>query len=181
MRRKSPRMTRGVLFAVALLTSPVAIHGATAPTPPRLTTESFEGLRQPLPFPYAERADTDKQVAAARQRANREGKLLLLDLGANWCSSCRSLAGTLELPQMRRFVNDHFVVVVINVGRFDRNMHIPARYDVDQLPGLPALLIIDPRRDELINEGELSIFTHLPHPTPQAVGDWLAKWTKSRR
>ena len=169
-------MPKVALIALALLASPTAAHGAPRHVPPKLAVEGFDQLAQPLPRPYVNRTGTDKLVETARQRAKREGKLLLLDLGANWCGSCRSLAGTLKLAPMRRFVDEHFVLVIIDVGRFDRNMQIPALYDVDQLPGLPSLLIIDPQRDQLINEGEVSIFAHLPRQTPQAVADWLAQW-----
>ena len=175
MRRKRSGMAKLILAVLALLASPAAVQAAT---PPKLGLRSFDQLPQPLPLPYDERMDADKLVDAARQQAKRSGKLLLLDLGANWCPSCRMLAGTLKLAPLRRFVARHFVVVTIDVGRFDNNMHIPAFYGVDQLAALPSLLMIDPQHDELINEGEVSIFAHLKHHNPQAVADWLAQWPR---
>jgi thiol-disulfide isomerase/thioredoxin len=53
---------------------------------------------------------------------------VLVDLGGNWCGDCRILAATMELPEMKRFIDQHFVVVSIDVGRFDKNLQIPAKY-----------------------------------------------------
>ena len=43
-------------------------------------------------MPYDGAADPHVQVAAAQAKARREHKLLLVDLGGNWCPDCRLLA-----------------------------------------------------------------------------------------
>ncbi len=175
MRQGGPIRPFVALLALALSFAPAA--GAWAsPAAPRLGVTSFEKLPQPLPQPFNPKANARKNVEAARKKAMREGKLLLIEMGGNWCISCRRFAGTLKLAPMKRFVDRHFVIVPVDVGRLDRNLDIPGRYDVDQLPGLPAVMVIDPRTDQLLNEGEMSVFAHLPRSSPQAIANWLAQW-----
>jgi len=38
------------------------------------------------------------------------------------------------------------------------------------------VMVIDPRSDQLLNEGEMSVFAHLPRSNPQAIANWLAQW-----
>ncbi|WP_375396150.1 thioredoxin family protein [uncultured Sphingomonas sp.] len=144
---------------------------------PRLSATSFEQLGKPLPLPYDEAAAADARVAAARAAAIRSHKRLLIDLGGNWCLDCRLLAGVMALPEMRGFIARHFEVVTVDVGRFDKNLQIPARYGITgRLKGVPAILIVDPRTDRLVNAGRETALSDARSLTPQALADWLASW-----
>jgi hypothetical protein len=88
------------------------------------------------------------------------------------------LSGTVELPEVRAFVEAHYAVAMIDVGRFDKNLQIPARYGITKrLEGVPALLIVDPRTDRLLDGGHIAALADARHMTPQALADWLAQWT----
>ena len=152
--------------------------GALAPaaTAPRVSLSSLYGLRQPLPYPYDERADANKDVAAAKARARAQGKKLIIDLGGNWCADCRILAGVMDLPEVRAFVQRHYVVVAVDVGQFDKNEQIPALYGVKSVRGVPALLIVDPKTNKLLNGDKLFALADARSMTPQALADWLALW-----
>ena len=105
-------------------------------------------------------------------------RLLMIDLGGNWCGDCRVLAGTMDLPEMRRFVDAHYVVVTVDVGRFDKNLQIPARYGIkDRLEGVPSLLIVDPKSNRLVDAGHIAALADARHMDPQSLADWLAQWT----
>lgn len=143
---------------------------------PRVSVSSLEQLRQPLPLPYDEKADADSQVAAAKVRAKARGKLLLIDLGGNWCADCRILAGVFELPEVKAFLRRHYEVVTVDVGRFDKNQKIFQSHGVEKLQGVPALLVLDPRSGKLLNQGRLFALADARHMTPQALADWLAHW-----
>ncbi|WP_184114182.1 thioredoxin family protein [Sphingomonas abaci] len=155
----------------------LALLPAAAPVPaPRVGIASFERLPQPLPLPY-HAGSAKAAVAEARARALKSRKRLLIDLGGNWCLDCRLLAGVMELPRMRPFVAKHFEVVTVDVGRFDQNLDIPAHYGIkDRLKGVPAVLIVDPRTDKLLNAGRETALADARSLTPQALADWLAGW-----
>jgi len=77
--------------------------------------------------------------------AKKDHKLVLIDLGGNWCPDCIVLANLMQLPQMKPFLAAHYDMVLVDVGRFDKNLQIPARFGIHQrLEGVPALLIVTP-------------------------------------
>ena len=167
---------RLALAAAAVLAAAGAAFAAPAP---RVGIASFAQLPTPLPYPYDEQANADRTVAAAKARALARHKLLLIDLGGNWCGDCRVLAGTMELPAVKAFVAAHYEVANVDVGRFDKNLQVPARYGIHgRLVGVPSLLIVDPASDRLLDAGHVAALADARSMTPQALADWLARWVK---
>jgi thiol-disulfide isomerase/thioredoxin len=173
----SERMIRTLapLLAASFL---VAAGMAQAAPPPRVTIASYAQLATPLPYPYDETANADAAVAKEKDPTFALHKLLLIDLGGNWCGDCRVLAGTMALPELRAFVEAHYEVVTVDVGRFDKNLQIPAHYGIrNRLEGVPSLLIVDPAHDRLLDGGHVAALADARHMDPQSLADWLAKWT----
>ena len=163
--------------ALLALLAPAAAAPALAATAPRVSETSFDQLAKPLPLPYDEGADATRAVSAARARALKAHKRLLIDLGGNWCLDCRILAGTLRLPELASFVAQHYEVVTVDVGRFDKNGQIAARYGItSRLTGVPAVLVVDPRTDKLLDDGHEFALSDARHMSPQGLADWLAQW-----
>jgi thiol-disulfide isomerase/thioredoxin len=155
-----------------------AVSGPAMSSPaPRLQVQTIEALA-PLPMPYNEKANAKADVAAARAHAKASHKLLLIDFGGNWCPDCRVLGGVMKQPEMRAFLQRHYQVVTVDVGRFDRNMDIPAHYGFNELKGVPAVFVVDPKTDRLINGKSVIALADARTMTPQAIADWLARWTK---
>jgi thiol-disulfide isomerase/thioredoxin len=169
-------------LAVALIASAMAVPALAAAPAPKVSIDTFAQLKTPLPYPYDEAAGvkaTDAKVAAARAKAKKEGKLLIIDLGGNWCGDCRVLAATMDLPELKRFVDEHYVVITVDVGRFDKNLQVPASYGITKrLEGVPALLVVDPKTNKLLDAGHVAALADARHMTPQALADWLAQWTR---
>jgi thiol-disulfide isomerase/thioredoxin len=167
------------LSRLAVCAALIVAAAAQAAPAPKVGIASFADLQTPLPYPYDEAANADAVVAAAKARARRAHKLLLIDLGGNWCADCRILAGTMNLPELKAFVDAHYVLVTVDVGNFDKNLQIPAHYGITQrLEGVPSLLVVDPRTDALLDRGHISALEDARHMTPQALADWLAEWTR---
>jgi hypothetical protein len=168
-------------LAAALLALALAVPAAATPAPaPKVGIDSFAELKTPLPYPYSEAADANAQVARAKARAKAHGKLLLIDLGGNWCGDCRILSATMDRPELKAFVDRHYETVLVDIGRYDKNLQIPDRYGInDRLAGgVPALLIVDPRTNKLLDGGHISALEDARNMTPQALADWLAQWTR---
>jgi thiol-disulfide isomerase/thioredoxin len=169
--------------AVLALTAFLALaEPAPAAAPPQVGIESFAQLRPPLPYPYDETVTveaTNAAVTQARARALKAHKLLVVDLGGNWCGDCRLLTATLELPAVKPFIDRHFEVVLVDVGRFDKNLQVPAAYGITRrLAGVPALLVIDPKTNKLLDRGHEAALEDARSMTPQALVDWLAQWAR---
>lgn len=172
-------MAKRILAAVlAFAVFAPAAHAGNVRAP-KVSIHSYEQLRTPLPYPYDEAANADQAVAKAKARAKASGKMLLIGLGGNWCGDCRILAATLELPEMKAFIARHFELVEVDVGRFDKNLQIPAHYGIhNRLEGVPAILVIDPRTDRLINKDTVASLADARHMSPQALADWIAQWAR---
>jgi thiol-disulfide isomerase/thioredoxin len=168
-----------IRIAAALLALAFALPAAAAPAP-RVGISDYAQLRTPLPYPYDEKADANAALDKALARAKARHKLVLIDLGGNWCGDCRILAATMELPEMKAFLDRHFEIVSVDVGRFDRNLQIPARYGIKtRLEGVPALLVVDPVSGrQLVGRAQVAALADARHMKPQALADWLAQWTR---
>lgn len=167
------------LAALALIAGLAAAPAVAAP-PPKVSIRSYAELKTPLPYPYDEAADANALVDRAAARAKASRKLLMIKMGGNWCGDCRILQATMDLPEMKAFLNRHYEMVSVDVGRMDKNLQIPARYGVkDKLEGVPALLIIDPRTGrQLVARADVAALSDARHMAPQALADWLAKYTR---
>lgn len=158
-----------------LLLAAIPAQAATAPKP---SIASFQQLPVVTLQPYDEAANADTQVAAAFARAQKSHKRVLIDLGGNWCVDCLVLSNFLKLPEMRRFMNAHYEEVLVDVGRFNRNLQIPARFGITKkLEGVPALLIATPD-GKLVNGSNIFATADAHNMTPQALADYLAKYAE---
>jgi len=169
-----PRPLIVLLFAAFAM----AAGAVGAATPPNVSISSAAQLPTPLPYPYDEHADADATVAKAKALARATHRLLLIELGGDWCPDCRVLAGVVALPEVKAFVDQHYVVVTVDVGRFDRNLKIPAAYGIHgRLQGVPSLLVVDPDSDALLNAGHVFALSDARTMSPQSLADYLALWT----
>ena len=168
------RMLAPIAAAALFLTAPA--HAATAP---KLTLASLKSLPVVETHPYDEHADADAAVAAAFARARVSRKRVLIDLGGNWCGDCLVLANLMQLPELKSFLKAHYEIVSVDVGRFDKNLQVPARFGITKrLEGVPAILIVEPDGKTLVDAGHVAALADARHMTPQGLADWLAQWAK---
>lgn len=166
----------GVIAAVAL--APEAVDGAGRAAP-QLGLTAAEDMPVPLPYPYDENADAMAEIDAALARASQNGKRVLVDLGGNWCGWCRLLAGVMELPEMKPFMEEHFELVTVDVssesGRIDRNLEVPERFGVTEIDGVPWMIVLESDGTVLHSSYEVTVQNH---EQPQQMADWLASWAE---
>ena len=142
-------------ITVALIEGPPKIEPPTPPKPP-----------EPKPA---------KPTPAKAAKAHH--KLLLVDFGGNWCPDCLMLAGIMEDPAAKAFVDAHYEVVLVDVGRFDENLAIPARYGIAKVTAVPAIVVVAPD-GKILNRGKQFALSDANSMDPQAVLDQLAAWAR---
>jgi thiol-disulfide isomerase/thioredoxin len=163
-----------ILIAALLFVTP-ALAAVPAAKPSIATLQQLPVVTMQ---PYDESANADAAVAAAFARAQKSHKRVLIDLGGNWCGDCIVLANFVQLPEMRRFVAAHYEEVSVDVGRFNRNLQIPARFGfTKRLEGVPTLLIATPD-GKLVNGDNVFATADARHMTPQALADYLARYAQ---
>jgi thiol:disulfide interchange protein len=166
---------RSIAALIAALTA-MASAALAAPAP-HIGLAAYSDLTPPLPAPFDSKADARTQIAQAQARAKETGKLVLVDLGANWCAECRLLCALMERPDFAPFIQAHFEVVRVDVGRLNRNLDIPERYGVKSLPSVPAFLVLD-KSGRLLNKAQAPYLLNAKVERPQVFADWLAGWTE---
>lgn len=165
-----------VLIAAVFLSIVAGV--ANAATAPHISISALSQLPVVERAPYDESANADAAVNAAFARAKKTGKRVLIDLGGNWCGDCIVLANLMQLPEMKPFLAAHFEIVAVDVGRFDKNLQVPARFGITKrLEGVPAVIIAEPD-GRFVNPGRIAALADARHMTPQAIADWLAQWAK---
>jgi hypothetical protein len=88
------------------------------------------------------------------------------------------LANFMALPQVHRFVAAHYETVYVDVGRFDRNLQVPARFGFTRrLQGVPMLLVAEPD-GKPVNRNDVFATTDASHMTPASLADYLAKYAR---
>jgi thiol:disulfide interchange protein len=108
-------------------------------------------------LPYSATADARRDIADAKARAAAEGKMVMVTFGANWCPDCLTLHKDLEDPVTRKYANEKFELVNVDVGEFDKNADVASELGVAPVNGIPFAVffssdgrpICDTRRGEL--------------------------------
>lgn len=111
------------------------------------------------PLPYDETRDAAADVERARTEARASQRRVLLVFGANWCPDCRALDASMAQPPTAQLMAREFVVVKVDVGRFDRNLPLAERYGNPIKKGIPAAVIVAPDDNTVLyatRAGELS-------------------------
>jgi len=124
------------------------------------------------PAPYDENPDAAADVQHALSSAQGEHRKVLLVFGANWCGDCRALDQALH-GRSGPLIEGKFEVVKIDVGNFDKNLDIDARYGHPIGNGIPAVVVIDASNKILYSTrgGELANARKLGD---QGIYDFLA-------
>src|SRR5579862_7564262 len=92
---------------------------------------------------YPTKGDAKMEIKHALANAKREHKRVILDFGGNWCGDCRALAANFQKEPNASLLKAGFILIDVNIGKFDMNKDIAQQYDVPLTKGLPALAVLD--------------------------------------
>ena len=111
-------------------------------------------VKAPRPAIYDETAEASTQVAAAIQRAKADRTRVLIQWGANWCGWCHLLHDHFASnPEVARKLLYEYEVVLVDVGRMNKNLDLAAQYAADfKSSGIPYLTILDAEGNIVANQ-----------------------------
>lgn len=149
---------------------------------------SAAGLRADPEYPhmgpdiYDVHADGEAQISAAVAMAAATHKVVLVDIGANWCIWCRRMHIVFETdPGVSKALKDGYVVVMLDVNTRHgekRNASVNARFGNPIAHGVPAIVLLDSTGKQLMTKdtGELEDGEGYSLPKIQAfLADWAPK------
>jgi thiol:disulfide interchange protein len=133
----------------------------------------LEAPAQPNPQLYPANADAVAEIREATATARKEHKRVLLVFGGNWCSDCHVLDRAFHQPRIAPLLNDNFVVVHVDVGKYDKNLDLAKKYHVDLEKGVPEVAVLNGDGSFVYSTAEFEKARLL---SEEDVLDFLNKW-----
>lgn len=99
---------------------------------------------------YDETLDPIQQLMDAQKEANKDKKLIIAQVGGNWCKWCLRLADFIASDEeLNNFVKEHFVYIHLNYTRGDnskRMEELMTTFGNPQRFGFPVLLVLNNKK-----------------------------------
>jgi thioredoxin 1 len=124
---------------------------------------------------YSDTADAHAEIQSALTTAALEHKRVILDFGGNWCGDCQVLDLYFHDPVNAGLLNANFVLVHVNIGHYDLNTDLAAKYEVPLKKGVPGLAVLDAQGHVIYSQknGEFESMRKMESST---VTEFLNKW-----
>jgi thiol:disulfide interchange protein len=124
---------------------------------------------------YDADADAKADVAAAIKQARAEHKRVIIDFGGNWCGDCIVLDRNFHSPENQALIDKFYIIVHVDIGRFDKNVDVADKYEVPIKKGVPALAVVD-SHGKLVYAQKNGEFESMRRMDPASVGQFLEQW-----
>lgn len=153
---------RSHAFAIALPFVLLACGSGSERAPSGLEADPF--------VPMSDEALIER-ITEARAQASASDRRVLLDFIADWCEDCREVVRLSHLEPARTVIEERYVVVYVEVGRFDRHRALIAEHRIDRIA---ALVVLDPDTGQRVAKTTLEPITGGQRGfTSEALAAWL--------
>ena len=172
------RKIRLTLFAALLVSFSVSMAQAQPtpqPTPQTGSLYSAEVHKVIYPDPSMAHAELQHALTVAR----REHKRVILDFGGNWCPDCKVLDYYFHEAPNAGLLARNFVLVDVNIGRYDKNLDMAETYGVPLHKGVPALAVLS-AHGRLLYSQKNGEFENMRQMSPDSVTSFLTQWKPAR-
>jgi thiol:disulfide interchange protein len=93
---------------------------------------------------YDPRANVTADVSKLLERAKKEKKHVLLQIGGNWCVWCYRLNSFVQTDTLlKKIANDNFVIYHLNYSKENYNLPYLKKLGFPQRFGFPVLVVLD--------------------------------------
>jgi len=127
----------------------------------------------PNPQLYRADANATQDIRRALATAGKQHKNVLLDFGGNWCIDCHVLENAFHQPRIAPLLNSNYIVVHVDVGKYDKNLDLAKKYHVNLEKGVPSLAVLDAMGKVLYATGD---FERARMMSEDDVIQFLDKW-----
>ena len=132
-------------------------------------------LSTPLPLPYDEKEIESLKLDRFIDLSIDKGKQPVIIFGGNWCPDCRILEGTLAMPTIKKFIDQHYQIMHIDIGRYDRNMELMNHLNIESKKGVPRVVILDFEKN-IVNSSTSSEWTTARDRKQQEIYNYFQKF-----
>jgi thiol:disulfide interchange protein len=128
---------------------------------------------------YDTSADGSKQIADALATAKKDGKIVLVQFGANWCGWCHLLHKLFETDQkIAAELKSNYVVIMVDVDK-DHNKDVNIKYGNPTRYGLPVIVLLDGNGKQLTTQDTGKLESG-DHHDPEKVLAFLKAWSTKK-
>lgn len=131
--------------------------------------------RQPSSSIYDEQADAHHDITAAIAAAEASKNNIVLIFGANWCGDCHALYEQMHKSELASIIEKNYVVVEIDLGRWDKNLDLAEKYHVPIKRGIPALAVLDPH-GRLLYAMDQGQFADARSMSYESIKEFFEQW-----
>ncbi len=124
---------------------------------------------------YPDPARARPEIAAALKTAAQLHRRILLDFGGNWCGDCQVLDIYFHNADNRPILDANYVLVHVNVGQYDANLDLAAKYSIPLDRGVPAIAVLS-ETGKLLYSQKAGEFESMRRMEPSAVTRFLVQW-----
>ena len=129
---------------------------------------------------YPDPAQAKEEIAAALKAAAQTHRRILLDFGGNWCGDCQVLDIYFHNAQNKPILDANFVLVHVNVGEYDANLDLAAKYEIPLKRGVPAIAVLS-ETGKLLYSQKSGEFESMRRIDPSAVTKFLVQWRPAKQ
>ncbi|MFB6613887.1 thioredoxin family protein [Streptomyces sp. NPDC085524] len=152
--------------------SPSRAQTQAAPKPSR-TSAAPAPAKVPGPG-YDSSADAQQLINAALSSAKADGRMVLLDFGANWCGNCKAADKVFGQSQTAALLGSSYHLVKIDIGgNSSANSALLRKYSPSGgTYKMPVLVVVSP-------SGTVRVDTHAtgnPSLTSEGINSFLRQW-----
>ena len=134
-----------------------------------------EILEKPFPLPY-ERTDlSENDLKNFIENTINNNKQPIIIFGANWCPDCRILSAVLDLQTVKKYINENFEILYVDLGRYDINMSLMELFDIMPQQGIPRVVILN-KDKEVLNMRDTGEWTTARSRTKQEIFNYFQKY-----
>jgi len=133
-------------------------------------------LELPLPLPYDQVIYTINDLNKFIEETINSKKQPIIIFGANWCPDCRIFSGTINIPKIKSYIDNHFEILYVDVQRYEINMSLMEEYGIPSQEGIPRVLVFNYEK-ELINNTTTAEWRTARDRTSQEIFDFFQKVT----
>ena len=142
----------------------------------KIMLDKNDKLVAPLPKPYdglVYSVDDLKSFIVSTVKSNKQPIIIF---GANWCPDCRIFSGTMDIPKIKSYIDDHFAILYIDVKRYEINMQLMEEFGIPSAEGIPRVLVFD-KRMNLINNSNTTEWRTARERSSQEIFDFFQNMT----
>ena len=138
--------------------------------------DQIEEVKPPHPEPFEGMSISPEELHLFIADSLKAGKQPVIIFGANWCPDAKYLAGVLELPSVKNFIDRHFLLLHVDVGKYERNTELFNFFDSAIQDGIPRIFILN-HTGETINLKVNDQMRTARQQEPQAIFNYFQSFS----